>query len=95
MTLSNEPKPQRCPLCEYRLDESTPVYDENRRPKPYDFSICFNCCGILQFDEHLTLRATSKELLQSVKESEPELYRELTTAVRAVMNAQKERSRVN
>ena len=46
-----------CPVCDAVLDSVTDITNKNERgPRPGDYSICFYCGTILQFDDKLVLR---------------------------------------
>lgn len=43
--------PTTCPTCGYKLDAASHLEDQTVRPSPGDFTVCFNCAGLLRFDE--------------------------------------------
>ena len=47
-------KPSFCPTCFRLLDAVSSVYDPSA-PVPGDFTICIDCCSVLQFDASMTL----------------------------------------
>jgi len=41
-----------CPHCGKKLDAALPVSDTTElQPKPGDYTLCFGCCGYLEFTE--------------------------------------------
>lgn len=49
--------PDACPHCAAPLN----AHSGDRAPQPDEFSICFECAGVLRFDANRKLRATSPE----------------------------------
>lgn len=68
---------QKCPVCGYIHDIHTDVDNEDAKPKPLDYSICFNCFSICQFDIHLDIVKLTDVQLRNLKSTDPETYNKL------------------
>lgn len=76
-----------CPRCGVQNDMVTPV-GRNDHPKPGDFSICYYCACLLQFDENLKLIAlTEKELIELGKQ-EPDAIAHLIACQIKILSIQ-------
>lgn len=64
-------KMQLCPICGYELDAHSGL-DGADKPDKDDFSICMKCGEIMQFNEDLTLRATTNEAFQELAPKQQE-----------------------
>lgn len=54
-----------CPFCKERLGGWTNVLNNNK-PKPDDVSICQYCETVLEFNDDMSLRIASQEVIESV-----------------------------
>jgi hypothetical protein len=50
--------PSFCPFCFYQMDAVSSVGSE-AVPEPGDFTVCIDCCKVLQFDANMQLCAAS------------------------------------
>lgn len=69
----------QCPHCGSLNDGATEMHLEAVRPKPGDWSMCFECAGISVFTEDLHLRAS--DLLEAYMQMPYEQYKEVKHAV--------------
>jgi uncharacterized protein with PIN domain len=67
-------KATSCPTCGHKLDASSHA---DAAPSVKDFSICFECGEILQYEADFTLVAASKEELAEIERKDPGFHQEL------------------
>ena len=66
----------RCPCCGVEVDRATNVDPEfgGIGPRVGDFSICFHCGALLNYNDDLTLRTSTAEEQVKLFEQSPEAY---------------------
>jgi RNase P subunit RPR2 len=64
--MSNTVPSTRCPGCRAPLDRALSSEFNNRKPRPYDISVCVMCGTVLEFDKRLVLRAASRRTINSL-----------------------------
>jgi len=75
--LSTNPSKHHCPVCKTTLTAATGV-DTDAKPEAGDISICYKCGEILTFTTRLTHKKMSEEVLNAIKENDPETYDMIT-----------------
>jgi hypothetical protein len=83
---SHETPEDFCPSCGSRANAATGV-DHEKKPKPEDFSICFACGAINQFDQQLILRTCSQEVLDKLEPSDREKLLFYSNGIRALQRS--------
>lgn len=70
----------RCPKCDYKLDDHTCATGGEEMPSPGDIGICLNCKTILIFDENLDQREPTEKEIEEFK-ADPEFWNEINKAI--------------
>jgi len=60
MVTTHYPK-QHCLYCNVAFDAASEVWEEGKRPKPDDATICIACGGLMIFTEGLGVRKPTEE----------------------------------
>ena len=75
-----------CPVCGYVMDMATGV-NNTGGPVEGDISICMKCSTLLVFQEDLSILPASKEIMQEVKETDPEGWNRLQKLIEIVISS--------
>lgn len=58
----------KCPSCGMKADGAVCVEDDTKRPKPGNFSVCFECTTFLKFADDLSLMVLTAEEMRELPE---------------------------
>lgn len=70
----------KCPCCDHKLDAVSGV-NTDKQPEAGDISVCFYCGSINQFDADGQLYEMPDEVMEEIKEEDPETHRMLIDTV--------------
>lgn len=74
----------KCNSCGYEFDTHSCLDNPRLTPRKGDFSICFKCTSICQFDEKLNLVRLTDEELNEFKEEDEEVYNTLIKTIKII-----------
>ena len=84
-----------CPECGAGVDAATSPEDASAQPSQGDFSVCFYCGAILDFDESLLLRVPSKDVLGSLPSEEMAYLNKISAYMKSRRKPMKDRRVLN
>lgn len=66
--------PQPCPYCD-RMNDAGTNMNNQKPPKPGDWSLCYTCAQVSVFDENILMRKLNPAEEVELREDHPEILR--------------------
>lgn len=82
----------RCPACGDRHTAARNALDEDHRPAPGDWTVCFHCANALRFTDNFHTRIPSDEEIAELRKDNEKVYR--TIVAMQVFVERKQRAKI-